>query len=167
MSQAIVVHTLGGVEYRSDPMPIDEAQRICEIRRTPGSVGEFEVRALCDRCGKREVAHETTDHQCLCADCAQDTHIPCESCGEIVPNDEVGNEIGEATCIDCREADAKKYDKGRIETRRKLFVAERVLVLLARQWRDEIPGSENGEPMYQGLLLRTALEGVREAHHLG
>lgn len=72
--------------------------------------------ALCTRCGFQPVEHETTDQQYLCAGCAQDSHIPCGSCGDVVPAIEADDD---GTCLDCNRKEARLlWQHGKTEKER-------------------------------------------------
>ena len=113
--------------------------------------------ALCTRCGFQPVEHMTTDDQHLCMDCAQDTHLPCEECGSVVPCAEVTED---GTCIDCRLKMARQlWVHGKTEKIRKRgeallnsIGAEVVLV-----WLITSKGTENVGP----VKVEDALYGVR------
>jgi hypothetical protein len=157
---SIVVWMCDGIEYKTDPMPVLEARLLYVKRRDALSTLErerIELRPFCEVCNERPMDHETSDHKSLCATCAQDTHLPCGGCGDIAPAIEV--DVVSGTCLACRVSDAEEYDKGNIETRRALFEAERLLLLIIEK-EPELNWLGSLNP---GL----ALSGVRKAHHPG
>jgi len=111
--------------------------------------------AFCQKCNLRTVEVETTDHLSLCMTCAQDSHLPCPQCGDVVPS----AEIDEQACLACRVLDAERYDGDNQRRRRGLFEAERILLLVLQH------GPESG--WLGSLNPELALRGVRIAHHSG
>ena len=156
MSKSVVVWKLDGVVFKTDPMPHEEAACLYNERNGRSHLGVLELWILCDRCGLHPTECSTTDNLNLCATCAQDTHMPCGGCGDVVPTIETDGE--DAWCLSCRDSDAERYDKGHIQTRRGLFECERIILLLIADDPDA--------NLYRGSLqLKLALLGVRNAHH--